>query len=90
MKKYKTGGYEKLIEEVEIARETEKCVYIKDRFGHGNEKISREAKRGSYANYFDTIGEAKEFYKDLFNGKIRHYEQQIKAFKAKLKELEQY
>ena len=53
MKKFRAGGYSrKLIEEVEVDRETDVSVFI-DKHRH--------AKRSSYHNYFDTWDEAKDF-----------------------------
>jgi hypothetical protein len=53
MQKFRTGGYgNKLIESVEIDRETESSVFIGK---------NRNAKRSSYHNYFDTWDDAKAF-----------------------------
>lgn len=53
MLKYKTGGCgNKLIESVEIDRETESSVFIGK---------NRNAKRSSWHNYFDTWDDAKSF-----------------------------
>lgn len=53
MIKFRTGGYgNKLIESVEVDRETESSVFIGK---------NRNAKRSSYHNYFDTWEDAKAF-----------------------------
>ena len=53
MKKFRAGGFSrKLIEEVEVDRETDVSVFIDKR---------RHAKRSSYHNYFDTWDQAKDF-----------------------------
>jgi hypothetical protein len=63
MKKYRTGGWGKeLIEEVEVERETEQCVWIK-RYPTSKE-ASRHAKRSSYDNFFDTWEEAHAYLRE--------------------------
>ena len=90
MKKYKTGGYGELIEEVEIVRETEKSVFVKDLYGFNTGRVSREAKRCSYSNYFDTMKEAKDFLKQRFEDKIKSHEQQIESANKSLAKVEKY
>lgn len=56
--KFKTGSFTKgLIEQVECTRETDKCVYVIGRYGHGDEE-SRVSKVGSYARFHDTWADA--------------------------------
>lgn len=90
MKKYKTGEYGELIKEVEIERETDYSVFIKTRYGHANNKISRELKSSHYTNYFDTMKEAKAFLKDKFNKRIESLTIQIKKTKKMLTRLSAY
>jgi len=52
MIKYKTGGYHKEIEAVEIEKESEKSVWINGR---------TQLKHTSYHNYFDTWQQGKDF-----------------------------
>lgn len=52
MLKYKTGGFVKPIEPVEIERETDKCVYIRG---------CRHAKLTDYYAFHDTWDEAKAY-----------------------------
>lgn len=57
MIKYKTGGWNSLIEKIEVLRESEKFVFLEGFQG----RPFREAKRSSYHNYFDTWDEAFDF-----------------------------
>lgn len=89
MRKYKTGGWKELIEEVEIVKETDRCVFFRqDYFGKMRE--IRQAKRSSSTNYWNTIKEAKEFLKGKAEGRIESYEERIKSCKKELKKLEQF
>ena len=54
IKKYKTGGYIKLIEEVECFKETAKSVW----FSRNKEVLEHCRKRSTYINFFDTWDEA--------------------------------
>ncbi len=58
MIKYKANSSFNEIEEVEVVRETEKCVYVQ-RGLQGGER--RESKLSSYDNYFSSWDEAHEF-----------------------------
>jgi len=51
MIKYRTGGYQKEIEKVEVEKESEKSVWINGR---------SHLKRSSCKNYFDTFEQAKK------------------------------
>jgi len=52
MIKYKTGGYNELIQKITIDRETETSVFFKGRI---------ERKITNYHCYFDTFDEAKNY-----------------------------
>ncbi len=81
MKMYKTGGWKELIEIVEVTKVTDKSIWIGER---------RTAKRSNYANYWDTIEEAKEHLKEKYEQKIKVAERKIEKAKNDLKELDKY
>lgn len=79
MKKFKAGHYYKdYIEEVEVERETDQCVWIKR---YGDKKPCRTNKRSSYENYFDTFEEARGY---LYN----KAKSRLMAAQAELEEAE--
>lgn len=78
MKVYKTGGRKTLIEEVEATKVTEKSVWLSN---------LRSAKRGYYANYWDTIEEAKRHLEDKYKRMIEVSEKKIAKAKADLEAL---
>jgi len=60
MKKYKTGGYRELIQEVEITKETDKSVWVIR--GFMTQKVGSQArKRSESTNFFDTWDEAYDY-----------------------------
>ena len=81
MKVYKTGGWKELIEEIEATKVTEKSVWLSN---------GRSAKRSNYANYWDTIEEAKEYLKEKYNGMINSAEKKIEKAKTDLEALSKY
>lgn len=81
MKIYKTGGYKELIEEIEATKVTEKSVWLSN---------GRSAKRSNYANYWDTIEEAKEHLKEKYNRMINSAEKKIEKAKTDLEGLSKY
>lgn len=84
--KYRTGNY-KLIEKVEVERETEHYVWFKDmRWGaKGNER--REAKRSVFDNFFDTWEEARDFLKNEVEIKLRLIESRKKSLVSGLEKI---
>jgi protein subunit release factor A len=84
MKYYKTGSYGALIKELDIIKETEKCVYIKNEY---SEKEERYNKIGTYSNYFKTYLEAKEFLENKKKLEIKSLECQLKSKKIELEEI---
>lgn len=56
MKKYRTATWGKLIEAVDVDRETEASVWVNGR---------RNGKRTEYHSYFDTFAEAKQYLLDI-------------------------
>ena len=81
MKMYKTGGWKELIEVVEPTKVTEKSVWLANR---------RSAKRSNYANYWDTMEEAKEHLKEKYKRMIESAERKIEKAKADLEALNKY
>ena len=84
MKYYKTGFYAGLIKEVEVTKETTKCVYVKNEF---NGKEERVMKSGSYSNYFKTYLEAKEFLENKKKSEIQQLEKQLEYQKMQLEKI---
>lgn len=81
MKVYKTGGYKELIEEVEAAKVTEKSVWLSN---------GRSLKRSHYANYWDTIEEAKKHLQEKYKRVIQASEDKIAQAKHNLEALNRY
>lgn len=75
---YKTGGYKELIEVVYAIAVSEKSVW----FSNG-----RSSKRSNYANYWDTMEEAKEHLTEKYNVKIKKLEKEINKLKSNLYQL---
>lgn len=88
MKKYKTGGYAKLIEAVEVIKETPKTVTIKYVDWLGKQHQFREAKSGLYYSYHDTFADAKAHLLARQLGKIESLRQRLASAVAKLAEIE--
>ena len=84
MKYYKTGGYGKLIKEVEVTKETDKCIYIKNEY---NGKEERIAKLGNFANYFKSYDEAKCFLETKKQIIIEKLEASLKKERLELEEI---
>lgn len=85
MKYYKTGAYGKLIKEVEVTKETEKCIYVKNEY---NGKEERIMKIGIYANYFKSYDEAKCFLETKKKIQIEQLEASLKRNKLELEEID--
>jgi hypothetical protein len=81
MKIYKTDGWKELIEEIEATKVTEKTVWLSN---------GRSAKRSKYANYWDTIEEAKEYLEAKYKRMIKASESKITKAKADLEALSKY
>lgn len=81
MKVYKTDGYKELIEEIEVTKVTDKSVWLSN---------GRSAKRGNFANYWDTIEEAKEYLEAKYKRIIKDSENKIEKVKANLEALSKY
>ena len=76
MKKFRVGGCSrKLIEEVEVDRETDVSVFIEKQ---------RHAKRSSYYNYFDTWDEAKDFLLKKATGEAEKYRRLLEVANGRL------
>ena len=85
MKYYKTGSYGKLIKEVEVTKETEKCIYVKNKY---NGKEERIMKLGIYTNYFNSHDEAKCFLQTKKKIQIEQLEVSLKSNKSELEEID--
>ena len=85
MKYYKTRAYGKLIKEVEVTKETEKCIYVKNEY---NGKEERIMKLGIYANYFKSYDEAKCFLETKKKIQIEQLEASLKRNKLELEEID--
>ena len=77
MIKFRTGGWDrnKLIEPIEIDRETDFSVFI------GKE---RNAKRSSWHNYFDTWDDAKTFLLEHAESEAASCRRQLEVANGKL------
>ena len=84
MKYYKTGSYRKLIKEVEVTKETNKCIYIYNEY---NGKEERVVKLGIYSNYFKSYDEAKCFLETKKKIKIEQLEESLKREILELEEI---
>ena len=80
---YKTGGFNEIIEEVEIFRETDSFVIIK--LQNGRER--RDAKRSNYANYFKTKKEAYDFVLEKALKNKDHFEKALSSATNRLNEI---
>ncbi len=81
MKLYKTGGYKKLIEVIEPLKVSEKCVWLAN---------GRNSKKSNYANYWDTLEEAKEYLTEKNNRIIESAKYRTGKAKTELEELNKY
>ena len=81
MKVYKTDGWKELIEEIEAEKVTDKTVWLSN---------GRGAKRSHYANYWDTIEEAKEYLEAKYKRIIKASETKIEKAKTDLQALSKY
>ena len=72
MKKYKTGSYYTLIEEVEAISETKCFICIRYDWG-----MRREAKHTQWDNYFDTWDKAKQFLLEKAEAKVNAHRAQL-------------
>lgn len=79
MKKYRTSPYGKLIETVEVERETEASVWINGQ---------RNAKRTEYHSYFDTFAEAKQHLLDLAEKSVNSAQLRLERAKERYDKVE--
>lgn len=86
MKYYKTGSYNELIKEVEVSRETDKSLYIKNKINNREEKV---LKRGMYHNYFTSYENAKHFLKTTQSRKIELLQDSLECEIIKLKKIKE-
>ena len=87
MKYYKTGGYKTDIEEVEVTRVSDKCIWVVDNSTwakHKGKTDSREYKKTSYRQYHETWKEAHQhlFYKA--ETKLRNLKNSVDRAEAEL------
>jgi len=86
MKKYKINSWNADIEEIEIERETDKCVFL--RWSHGN-RIHKEAKRSGYDQYFDTLKEAREYLIQRTENTVKNLKRSLDIEEDRLRRLRQ-
>jgi hypothetical protein len=84
MKYYKTRSYGTLIKEIEVTRETDKCVYVVNKH---NNKEERVVKLTTYENYFASYDEAKCFLQTTKKIKIEQIERSLERQKSELNEI---
>lgn len=71
MNKYRISPYRLEIEKVEIEKETDKTLWVKEKNSHGKEYISQCRKDSSWHKYFDTFEDAKQY---LIEKNIKEFE----------------
>ena len=84
IKKYKTGGYIKLIEEVDCFKETAASVWL-DINPMNKEVFSQYRKRSESTNFFDTWEEA---YQYIYTNAVHTVTRKIKELNQAKKDLE--
>jgi hypothetical protein len=84
MEYYKTRSYGTLIIKVNVIRETDKCVYVKNKYTNKEERC---VKATSYENYFTTYYEAKYFLKTKKEIKIQQIESFLETQRLELDEI---
>lgn len=84
---YRTGGYGKIIEEVEVTRANDKSFWA---YSDLRKKEERSARHTSYTQHWDTLDEAKSYLKEKLLGKIEYAESSVLEYKNQLKELNEY
>ena len=82
MKKYQTGGWQGtgLIQEIEVLRETDKCVYVADRFG----KERRQMKESRYEQIHETWEAAHQFLMEGQQEKVDRLRRQLEVANSTL------
>ena len=82
MKMYKTGGWRKVIIEVDVTRATDKSVWIMR-----NAIERRESRKSQYECYFDTWHEAYFYLVNRFKRQLDSAKSRLEAAKKELKEV---
>lgn len=78
MKYYRVDKLElDTIEEIEIVRETEKCVFVKE--GYNSEEIFRIGKDTEDDFYFPTIKEAQNEVLRLLNSRYQSQQEEVET-----------
>lgn len=84
MKKFKATFFGiPTLEEIEIIRETDKCVFLK-----GGYRERRENKSSNYHEYFETRGEAKNFIITKAREKVENAQSRLDYATELLAEME--
>ena len=86
MIKFKTNKWDQTIKQIEIIRETEKCIII---FGWRS-KEKRILKRSQYEDYFDTFDEAAKFKREQLMETLKGLKKVQERTEAKLIELNEF
>lgn len=84
MIKYKTSNYGERITKVEVERETENFVWEKI----NDTRSDRRAKIATWASYFDSFEEAKQYLLNAAKEKVEFYKDQLQRAKSELGQLE--
>lgn len=87
MIKYRTGGWDCYIEEVEVVRETAKQIILLEEW-RGKKSERRTTKRGNYHNYFDSWAEARDFLLEKAHSKVQSTEANFEEAMKKRGEIE--
>ena len=82
MKKYKTGGWNEPIEEIEIERETAVFIFIKTPSG----ELRRHGKVTHYPRYYDTFEEAAAYLTERREDNVKCCKRDLRRAKRKRRE----
>ena len=78
MIKYKTGYSKDSIEEIEVIRETEKCVFIKPYWSGVGRNERRESKISDFGRYYDSWDEPHHYLVDEAHDRVKFAESRLK------------
>lgn len=77
------------IEKVQIIRETEKSVFVSNKFDENDSKVYKEAKFSTSQSYHDSWWGARKALLDRANQNVKSAKHQLDAANRKLKRIEQ-
>lgn len=87
MHKYEISKFDYKIKKIEIEKETEKTIWIKDKWNSGNNSLTQCRKDSEWNKYFDTFQDAKNYLIDKCENKIKSLNEKINKENENLKTL---